>query len=313
MKIRHSFYELVSKQPIQSKKTHTMRRGALLQVEFENGMLGYADCHPWEELGDLPLVAQLDLLKNGHCTRLTARSLYFAKIDAKARDQKYNVLSDCKIPLSHYLISELNEGCIEQIKEAWKRGFTHYKIKLGKELAREEEFVKEIIKFWPKIKLRLDFNSKLNDEQFSAFLIRHTDWMKNIDFIEDPFRFDYFEWRDIQEKFGISLAADEYYKAASGHPEAAKILIVKPATQTLKPLDSSQKIIVTSYLDHPLGQISAAYLASQVCREPCGLLSHLVYQPHAYSQMIHHQGPYMQPVQGHGFGFDELLMKEKFI
>lgn len=318
MKIQHSFYELISKRPIQSKKTYTARRGALLKVEFDDGKVGYADCHPWEELGDLPLQVQLDLLKSGRCTRLTARSIYFAKADAQARANKYNLLDSRKIPMSHYLIPQLDDSCLDEIKKALKNGFTHYKIKLGNELVREEELVKEIIRRYPNIKLRLDFNSKLTEEQFILFLDRMSAAIQAIDFVEDPFPFSYAAWRQVQDTFKIALAADEYHKAAYAHPEAAKVLIMKPATQTLKPIETSQRMIITSYLDHPIGQVSAAYMASlaksiSANKETCGLLSHGVYQENPFAQMIEHQGPHMQAVKGYGFGFDELLKKQNFV
>lgn len=313
MKISHSFYELISKHPIQSKRTQTVRQGALLQVEFDEGTVGFADCHPWEEFGDLPLQAQLELLKNGKCTRLTARSLYFAKMDAKARQNKQNLLASRKIPMSHYLISQLDESCFDEIKMAWEKGFTYFKIKLGKEMAQEKQFLKEILNHWPNAKIRLDFNSKLNPEQLISFLDSVTEYKKSIDFIEDPFPFHYPSWRKIQESFQISLAADEYYRDAYGHPEAAQVIIMKPAVHTLKPVDTRQRLIITTYLDHPLGQISAAYMASLACAEPCGLLSHHVYQPNAYSDMMVQKGPYLHPIPGYGLGFDELLMKEKFV
>lgn len=314
MKIQHSFYELISKRPILSKRTHVARKGALLRIEFDDGTLGYADCHPWEELGDLPLQTQLDLLKNGRSTRLTARSIYFAKADAKARANKFNLLESRKIPRSHYLISQLDSSCFAEIEKAWNLGFTHYKLKLGMELFREEELIKEIIKRWPPVKLRLDLSSKLTAEDFIAFLHRISSHLQAIDFIEDPFPFDYATWRQIQNSFKISLAADEYYKEAYGHPEAAEVLIMKPAVQTLKLADTSQRLIITSYLDHPLGQMSAAYIATLAdTSETCGLLSHYAYQPNPFTQLINHQGPYLQAVEGYGLGFDELLKKHQFM
>lgn len=317
MKIRHSFYELISKRPIQSKKTYTSRRGALLQVEFEDGSMGYADCHPWEEFGDLPLQTQLDLLKNGRCTRLTARSIFFAKADAKARANRQNLLDSRKIPMSHYLISSLDKSCLEEIKDAWNNGFTHFKIKMGRDLIFEEELIKEIVRSWPQIKLRLDFNSKLTREQFILFLDRlPPTYFKAIDFIEDPFPFNYASWRHIQDTYPVKLAADEHYKEAYAHPEAAGVLIMKPAVQTLKPIDTLQKLIMTSYLDHPLGQVSAAYMASFACEDPCGLLSHHVYQANPFAEMMSpqglNQGPYLKAVSGYGWGFDDLLRKQHF-
>lgn len=314
MKIYHSFYELFSKRPIHSKKTWSSRRGALLRVEFDDGLVGYADCHPWEEFGDLPLQTQLDLLKNGRSTRLTARSIFFAKADAKARAKQTNLLESKKIPSSHYLITHLNQDSQHEVKQAWEMGFTHFKIKMGQNLSEEETWLKDLVKKCPTIKLRLDFNSKLTFEQLIYFLDRISSLLSAIDFIEDPFNFHYGQWRHAQMTFHVPLAADEYYKEAYGHPEAAKVLIMKPAIQTVKPIDISQRIIMTSYLDHPIGQVSAAYIASQAgVTETCGLLSHHVYQANPFAEMIRHQGSKLQPVQGYGLGFDELLKKQTFL
>ncbi|QLH34930.1 MAG: hypothetical protein HWD61_01290 [Parachlamydiaceae bacterium] len=275
--------------------------------------MGYADCHPWEDFGDFPLSTQLELLKNGKCTRLTARSIYFAKADANARANKENLLAARQIPMSHYLISYLDTSALDEMGKAFSNGFTHFKIKLGKELDREEGLLKEAIKHYPNAKFRLDFNSKLSKDQFISFLDRLSFANSSIDYIEDPFAFNYGAWRQIQETFLINLAADGHYKEAYGHPEAAKVLIMKPAIHTLKPVSTGQKLIVTSYLDHPVGQMSAAYMASFAAKEPCGLLSHFTYETNPFAQMIQHQGPWIHAVQGYGFGFDELLNKQQFL
>lgn len=312
-KVRHSFYELVGKRNIQSKQSYSSRKGALLQVEFEDGSVGYADCHPWEELGDLPLKTQLELLAEGRCTRLTARSVHYAKIDAKARSNKFNVLEKCQIPSSHYFISDLDAAALEEAEKAWLSGFTHFKVKLGKELHKEEELLKSLAKKIPEAKFRLDFNSKLNRDQFITFLDRISSFKSNIDFVEDPFPFDYGAWRQIQESFEISLAADEYFKIAFGNPEAAKVLVMKPAVHCMKLIDGSQRLVVTSYLDHPIGQLGAAYIASKASSEVCGLLSHHAYESNSFSQGIQHQGPQLVSANGTGFGFDEQLQSLKFV
>lgn len=312
-KVRHSLYELVAKRNIQSKKSYSSRQGALLQVEFEDGSVGYADCHPWEEFGDLPLKVQLELLESGRCTRLTARSIHYAKIDAEARAKKINVLQSCKIPASHYFISELDHSALEEAEKAWGEGFTTFKIKLGKELSKEEELIKSLARKFPEMKLRLDFNSKLNRDQFISFLDKITSYRNNLDFVEDPFPFDYGAWRQIQETFEISLAADEHFKVAFGNPEAAKVLIMKPAVHCMKLVDGSQRLVVSSYLDHPIGQFGAAYIASKASNEVCGLLSHHAYQANPFSKSIKHQGPVLTSAEGTGFGFDDELKKLKFV
>ena len=56
------------------------RRGALIRVDG-----GFADVHPWPELGDAPLDEQLALLARGETTPLTRASLHWARVDADAR------------------------------------------------------------------------------------------------------------------------------------------------------------------------------------------------------------------------------------
>ncbi|KIC76270.1 Uncharacterized protein DB41_GL00110 [Neochlamydia sp. TUME1] len=312
MKIQHSFYELTSKQPIQSKILHSLRRGALLKVTFEEGIVGYADCHPWEELGDLPLQTQLDLLQKGKCTRLTAQSIYFAHADAKARANKRNLLEGVKIPMSHYLMAHLDASSIVNLQKAWKNGFTFFKVKLGHNLSLEKEIFAEMAHLFPNAKWRLDFNAKLNAEQFWSFMEHLPVPKTSIDYIEDPFPFIYRAWKKAFETFKVPLAADEFFKSAYGQPEAAQVLIMKPAIQRLKQVDIRQRLIVTSYLDHPLGQMSAAYIASLTTSESCGLLSHHIYQDNPFSERINNRGPFLQPVQGYGLGFDELLASQHF-
>ena len=71
--------------------------------------------------------------------------------------------------------------------------------------------------------------------------------------------------------------------------------------------------VVTSYLDHPLGQSAAALAAAELARawpgrvEPCGLLSQHVYAPNAFSERISGAGPWFRPPGGTGLGFDDLL------
>ena len=54
MKIDYSCYGWNLRVPLNSRSLSLKRYGALLQVSFDDCLLGYADCHPWPELGDAP-------------------------------------------------------------------------------------------------------------------------------------------------------------------------------------------------------------------------------------------------------------------
>src|SRR5687768_6861088 len=74
-----------------------IREGALLRVDD-----GFADVHPWPELGDLPLDSQLALLVRGEITPLTAASVRLARLDGDARRRGISLFEGLTIPLSHW-------------------------------------------------------------------------------------------------------------------------------------------------------------------------------------------------------------------
>lgn len=290
-KIRYSPYEL--------KGTRFQRQGALLQVEFDHGLVGYADCHPWEELGDLSLKQQIKMLLNGQTTSLTYQSLYFAAIDAEARSQKKNLLEDLEIPLNHYLLPNAQD--FTSVDKAFAEGFSFFKVK-----ANDDDFlsVKGLLRYLKKHqgKLRIDFNNKLSFEQFQRWIPTLDEYSSILDFVEDPFVYEGSQWKTIKKNHQIGLAADfnPYYK------NAAHVYILKPAVQTHHV--KCDRIVVTSYLDHPLGQCCAAYIAGKLSlSEHCGLLSHRIYESNPYSQCLSQKGPQFTPTLGTGFGFDDLL------
>ena len=350
MKISFSSYALAAK-----------RQGALLKVEFEEGMIGYADCHPWPELGDVPLQEQLHLLARAEKTALTACALEWALLDATARKVKKPLLNQTsnnlsfgfccfdiqedfehifafgaegnigtsilprrkgkKMPKeleyhanklkiqvnSHYLIPDIHTVTHGQIETIQQMGFTHLKIKmkLGNGRPLLQLFSDSALK------LRLDFNESLRADTFREFLEQIEPLKEQIDFIEDPFPFHPDKWSAFQQE-GWRLACDREMLQGKLYPDAADILILKPAIQPFDiwPMPCRQTIIVTSYLGHPLEQVVAAFTAATV--DPRGqfvhgLLSHSAYQPNAFSRHLNWEGPQFTFPKGDGFGFDQEL------
>jgi o-succinylbenzoate synthase len=119
------------------------RKGALLRV---NGK-GYADCHPWPELGDAPLQKQLELLRKGVTTPLTAQSLFFASIDAQAREKGISLFHNLIIPPSHMLV---------KVGDHISPGTNCIKLKVGIDVPKEIEYLNTFK--GESIKIRLDFN-----------------------------------------------------------------------------------------------------------------------------------------------------------
>lgn len=301
MKICYHLYEL--------KKSSSKREGALLKVQFDDALIGYADCHPWTEFLDEPLKNQLKLLKSGITTRLTRRSLFFAEVDAKARFLKKSLLSGLTIPKSNYLITDIKHPQIKNnIQKALTEGFTSFKVKLGDDL-NDLLFLKEQIPDF--VSLRVDFNSKLDLKTFKEVIKKIKTLNLSLEYIEDPFTFNTETWKNIQSG-GLTLACDQFLEQAINHPDAAKVLIIKPAIHEAIDLPN-QKTVITSYLDHPFGQCTAAFSASKYPETVCGLLTHHIYEKNSFSEQLTEHGPDFKIPEGFGFGFDSILRTLKWL
>lgn len=320
MSIAYCPYELKAKNAIQHRHAHYSRKGALLKFTFGQGQVGYADCHPWEELGDLPLNEQLRLLTLQQMTPLTLRAKHFAAIDAHARSQKKHLFEGLALPMSHLLIGQLQD--LNSIIQGLEEGFTHFKIKIGNHLARESELLKEVFRHFsssaPQCRVRLDFNLKIDKATFVGFLKTFESQLEQIDFYEDPFTYDLDEWNEIEKNYQIQLACDESLETmlAASCPKSPSIAVLKPAVLSEELLkDWHGRTVVTSYLDHPIGQLAAAYCAATLPLkgEICGLHTHRLYAPTAYSEQLSNYGPSFRVPEGTGFGYDELLSKSQWI
>ena len=330
MKIDFSEYELFPFSLLSSKTSSGARKGALLRIQFDSDRVGYSDCHPWPELGDLPLSAQLNELREERLTPLTQRSLEHARVDAEARRVNQSLFVTNRLrkqPFhlkNHSLISNLLSLDETKIREKAQAGYSHLKIKVGISPHLEAVCLRKLEPCLSdfNLKVRLDFNSSLTERDFDSFLSDLGSCRRRINFIEDPVPFDGKVWKSLQEKWEIPLALDrtENMELEFVEPQAFSFLIHKPAIQDPHWIVScSQKlkvpVVVTSYLDHPLGQMCAAWVATEVLpqagafavEETCGVLSHSSYRPHAFSEEIQCEGPYLKLPLGTGFGFDRLL------
>jgi O-succinylbenzoate synthase len=323
-------YELIPRTTLGSIASPAPRRGALLRVQFEDGSLGYADCHPWLELGDLSLDQQLELLREKRLTSLTRRSLDYARIDAKARQSRvslWDIVST--IPLNHGLIVDSRQLTRMTLETLSKEGFTYFKVKVGG--ANSLEMARLLRDLAPDLKrlslqARLDFNTTSSVEQMNVFLEELDAARSHIDFIEDPLPYEPQDWALIQQRWGVRLALDRVSEEMlpALRQGSFSVLIHKPAIQDpnrihklAESMDAS--IVVTSYLDHPFGQYCAAWTAAQLRKnhakrvEVCGLLSHVAYEPTNIKDWIASKGPEFLKPLGYGFGLDEVLNKQTWI
>ncbi|MGH9421133.1 MAG: hypothetical protein ACRD3J_14245 [Thermoanaerobaculia bacterium] len=266
-------YELVPKRRLSAIATDGPRHGALIRVGD-----GVADVHPWPELGDAPLDDQLAMLARGETTPLTRKSIAFAAIDAAARRDGRSLFEGLTIPPSHWPGADPPDA-FDTVK------------------------VKSIDRIPARVRLRIDFNATLTPGAFIQ--IASTLSRERIDFIEDPCPYDATIWSDLRKLTGLRLALDR-----AGEPEHGAsgfdVLIIKPALQRIPVTDA--EVIVTSYMDHPIGQLCAAYAAASAgITTTCGLVTHLLYETDRFIERMRIEGTRLVPPDGSGWGFDDLL------
>ncbi len=303
-------YTLTSPAPL-GRSSGPVRHGALLWVETAGGAFGYADVHPWEELGDLPLTAQLSKLSRGETTDLTRASLAFADLDAIARTEGRSLWDGLTVPPSHFLLPGTADAVPGALEAALGEGFTRFKLKVGGDRDAEKRLLLALADILAGTggKLRLDCNERLNAAEFAARFARLQDLLPVLDFVEDPCPFDADTWTELSRATGAAFALD---RAADSHgAQFAGTLIHKPARfGPHLPRTSARRVVVTSYLDHPLGQLGAAWGAARLgTAETHGLVSHRAYARNAFSEHLGWHGPHLTLPGGTGFGFDDELAR----
>jgi O-succinylbenzoate synthase len=246
------------------------RQGALIRVDE-----GYADVHPWPELGDEPLETQLALLAMGKTTPLTRASLHLASLDRDARRRGVSLFEGLTIPESHWPGNEPPDG-FDTVK------------------------TKGVLPVPEHVRIRIDFNASLSADEFVR--VAETLPKERVDFIEDPCPYDRNTWRTLRECTQLRLALDRFVGEAD-------VLVHKPALSAEFPSFNGE-IVVTSYMDHPIGQFGAAYVAAtNKVAARCGLMTHVLYEPDAFIERIERDGARLVPPRGTGIGFDDLLEK----
>jgi o-succinylbenzoate synthase len=264
-------YTLTPKRRLSSIARPGPREGALLRVAN-----GFADLHPWTELGDPALDVQLARLARGETTPQTWASLRLARCDGEARERGASLFEGLTIPESHWPGNDPPEG------------FDTAKVKGTSSLP-------------PNVRLRIDFNGALMAGEFLRIAQRLP--RERVDFIEDPCAYDARVWRALREQTRLRLALDRDI-APSGGVDA---VLYKPALQARWPSFDGE-IVVTSYMDHPIGQFGAAFIAAKHgVTTRCGLFTHVLYERDPFIERVESNGARLMPPAGTGLGFDDLL------
>ncbi len=272
-------YRLMPRRRLSGVAADGAREGTLLRVCTDAGAEGFADLHPWPELGDLPLETQLAMLARGETTAQSRASLHLAHVDAEARARGVSLFDGLTIPESHWPGSDPPDD-FDTVK------------------------IKAVMPVPDHVRIRIDFNGMLTAEEF--LLIAETLPHERIDFIEDPCPYDPRTWDSLREKTGLRFALDLAAGNGAVVPGTHDVTVHKPALRTDWP--DMGEIVVTSYMDHPIGQFGAAHAAAthQVAAR-CGLMTHVLYEADAFIERIECVGARLLPPKGAGLGFDDLL------
>ena len=303
-----SRYRLKSRGFLNSISNRRYFDGVLIQIDG-----GYGCIHPWPELGDPTLEKCLADLAGARRWPIVRRAIRCAEYDRVARNFENSLFEEMEVPKSHATLAKTDAA---EIGLAVEVGFTTVKLKTGRDLVAEAKFLETMALEFPVLKWRLDFNESLTPEQASDFLLALTDQTRAaIDFVEDPCPYSDAAWTELRRLTRVNLAVD---LEAAPLTAAAQVMVIKPAIDEPFLLGEAairhnQRVVLTSYMDHPLGQAFAAWEAARLeLQFPgltglCGLQTHHLFEPDAFTEALGPWSPDFKIPEGTGLGFNDLL------
>lgn len=304
-------YLLFSGAALNSASVRRSFPGALI---LQNGGIGCI--HPWPEFGDAPLDQQLTLLQSGQPTPLAQRALDCAALDSNARHTGLSLFQNLSIPASHYSWS-FGHPTTPQINRILSEGWPALKAKGYPNWGETLRFLEACQRTAgdTHLRFRIDFNGCLDPAAFHKFIeFMPLRLYRAIDFVEDPCTYDPITWNTAREKWAIPLALDKGWQSATTGFES---VVIKPARRdwrTVASLHPHKDLVFTSAMDHPIGQMYAAYEAATALHELggtvglCGLCTQHLFTPDPFLERVHSPGGHLQPdLVGGGLGFGDLI------
>jgi hypothetical protein len=263
MQLKISPYILTKRQKQNARDSSLTQEGALLRVQ-EGSNWGVADICPKPELGDQSLAEE------------SARR------------------GDCLPERINYLLPEFSEISAEQYRQKT------LKIKCGRNVAALSAWLNTAFAF--EARLRLDFNSGLQGEEFDSFIGALTpEILAKIEYVEDPTAFSE-HWRRWNQS--LPLAADfEKHSGTDGF-----IQIFKPSRERI---NEQARYTLTSAMEHPVGLAHALRIAQQRARGVSGFLTLNYYEETAFDRYFqqheNHMGFSPAALHGAGIGMESAL------
>ena len=301
-------YGLEARGALNARDRRRRVEGALLRMDGGVGCL-----QPWPSLGGDPLDAHLAALAAGRVTPLAARALDCARTDGQARRDGRSLFSGLAVPPSHATLPGTPSA--DAIVEAARDGMGVVKVKAGPDWRQHLAAWAGASATPSALRLRLDFNETLDPRGAAAMMAAVADSLgAAIDFIEDPCPFDPEAWARLESSSGLRLAADR----ACARPGAERFIgVLKPAVHDADAVvaaaaRSGRKLVVTTNMDHPVGQLWAAWHAARAASQgvlagPCGLLTHTLFAEDEFSRRLAAAGGVLVVPTGTGLGYDDLV------
>lgn len=288
-------YALEAKGPLNAKTDRVFNEGALVREGA-----GFGCVHPWPELGDATLEECLADLASERKLSLVRRTAACLQADGEARMAGCSLFEGLEVPVSHATLPGWTRAGVE---ESAGRGFEVVKVKAGREIEQEMTDLRGLVRDFPDLKWRVDFNEQgCGKELVRVFSEWSEEELGRVDFLEDPVVYGGEEWTGLRRATGLALANDRAVEEEGGDSE---VLVVKPAVNEMK---EGARVVVTSYLDHPLGQAFAAWEAARSeVREVCGLQTHGVFAEDEFTEVLGEVRPQFRVPGGSGLGFGDLL------
>lgn len=261
---------------------------------------GYGCVQPWTEFGHVDLEQQWAAVRDGQRTALIDAALTCAKADGDARREEKSWWQGRTVPCSHATITDL----ATQAEWARDAGFSTWKVKAS--LANGADII-DCLQRDPELRLRLDFNEVPQCEEMVKWIAMvPQELLARIDFLEDPFAYEVDAWRHFSEATGIRLAQDRSFPI--DHDPAVALAVWKPAWTHWPAHLPKENGLVTSAMDHPVGQAWAAFQASAFAGDVlCGLRTDHLFARDAFTERMGVWSPQWPMLAGTGMGFDDLL------
>jgi O-succinylbenzoate synthase len=312
MPTEYYLYTLASRGTLNAVSQRREFPGALVRVAGGVGCL-----HPWPEFGDAPVEAQLDTLRQGGTSKVIERALHMAAVDGQARRDGVSLFAGLEIPPCHYSWDQ-NQPTEPQVAQVVAEGWGAIKTKGWRDIAGVRRWLEDFAARLDgsPVRIRMDFNSCLDGAQYLELMTGLPERVRErLDFMEDPFPYDPAAWAEARARHGVALALDKQLRGAEGGYDVA---VLKPGRrewrEMVEGVPESVRLVMTSAMDHAIGQSFAAYEAAAAWQtlgarlDLCGLATQHLFAPDPFFERLSARGGLLTVDRsGTGLGFDDLL------